>query len=119
MPPEFNLRPPQPGAPRPQEGTAQQRAETVVFGTGQEGFGAAGTVQPANISQGETALLSQAGAANADPNIRQIVTQEATDLLVAERSFVDRLLFLRVPEDPGVGVDPAAGAARTPPHDPP
>src|SRR3546814_5028479 len=92
MPPEFNLRPPQPGAPRPQEGTAQQRAETVVFGTGQEGFGAAGTVQPANISQGETALLSQAGAANADPNIRQIVNQEATDLLVAERSFVDRLL---------------------------
>jgi Protein of unknown function (DUF3035) len=30
IPPDFNLRPPEPGAPRPQEVTAAQRAEQVI-----------------------------------------------------------------------------------------
>src|SRR6266478_1487913 len=30
IPPEFNLRPPQPGAPRPQEGTAADKARKVI-----------------------------------------------------------------------------------------
>jgi Protein of unknown function (DUF3035) len=30
IPPDFNLRPPQPGAPRPQEVTATERAEQVI-----------------------------------------------------------------------------------------
>ncbi|HET8727137.1 MAG TPA: DUF3035 domain-containing protein [Alphaproteobacteria bacterium] len=109
LPPEFNLRPPQPGAPRPQEGTASQRAENVVFG--QNGFGLGG-MQAANVSRGEDALLAAAGAGAADPNIRQVVNQEATDLLVAEQSFIDRLLFWREPEEPGIVVDAEAEARR-------
>src|SRR3546814_12486304 len=53
MRPEFNLRPPHPGAPRPQAGTAPQRAETVVCGTGQARVRARGTVQPAQNIQRE------------------------------------------------------------------
>jgi Protein of unknown function (DUF3035) len=30
IPPEFNLRPPEPGAPRPQEKTAEQQAEQIM-----------------------------------------------------------------------------------------
>ena len=30
IPPEFELRPPQPGAPRPQEGTAADKARKVI-----------------------------------------------------------------------------------------
>ena len=30
IPPDFNLRPPEPGAPRPQEKTAEQQAEQVI-----------------------------------------------------------------------------------------
>jgi DUF3035 family protein len=30
IPPEFDLRPPQPGAPRPQEGTAADKARKVI-----------------------------------------------------------------------------------------
>ena len=30
IPPEYNLRPPQPGAPRPQEGTAADKARKVI-----------------------------------------------------------------------------------------
>ena len=31
MPPDYNLRPPAPGSPRPQEGTARDQAQQVVF----------------------------------------------------------------------------------------
>ena len=34
IPPEFNLRPPQPGAPRPQEATAAERAQKVINAAG-------------------------------------------------------------------------------------
>src|ERR1043165_793788 len=32
MPPDYSLRPPTPGAPRPQEGTTTQQAENIVTG---------------------------------------------------------------------------------------
>jgi hypothetical protein len=36
MPPDFNLRPPQPGVPRPQEGTPRDQAQNAIFNaTGQ------------------------------------------------------------------------------------
>ncbi|MGH7029966.1 MAG: DUF3035 domain-containing protein [Stellaceae bacterium] len=43
VPPEFNLRPPEPGAPRPQEKSAEQQAEQVIeqAGPGQPGKEAA------------------------------------------------------------------------------
>jgi hypothetical protein len=34
MPPDFNLRPPQPGVPRPQEGTARDQAQSAIFNAG-------------------------------------------------------------------------------------
>ena len=33
LPPDYNLRPPQPGVPRPQEGTAQSQARSAVLGS--------------------------------------------------------------------------------------
>lgn len=59
MPPDFNLEPPRPGAPRPQEAA---RTEALVMG------GAVAT--SASASAGENALLSKIGT-RADPNIRQ------------------------------------------------
>src|SRR5262245_25506122 len=35
LPPDYSLHPPQPGAPRPQEGTASDQAKTALFGTSQ------------------------------------------------------------------------------------
>jgi Protein of unknown function (DUF3035) len=34
IPPDFSLRPPKPGAPRPQEASAEQRAEKVIDAAG-------------------------------------------------------------------------------------
>ena len=39
IPPDFNLRPPQPGAPRPQTSTPSQQAENMMFGVGAQGAG--------------------------------------------------------------------------------
>ena len=47
IPPDFDLRPPQPGAPRPQEVTAAQRAQKLIdtAGPGEPGKQAAGTLR--------------------------------------------------------------------------
>jgi hypothetical protein len=111
LPPDYNLRPPQPGVPRPQEASAQEQARTAVVGT-QSGLVAGsglGAVNPQ--STGESALLHQAGADKVDPSIRDTINQE-TGVAEVDRSFLDSLIFWRKPEPPGDVVDPNAEAAR-------
>src|SRR5215468_8480466 len=71
LPPDYNLRPPAPGAPRPQEGTASQQAQTALYAN--NGGSALTTAGPFDVatgpaqSTGEVALLQNAGAAGIDP----------------------------------------------------
>ena len=65
VPPDFNLVPPAPGAPRPAEGTAAQQAMEALFGG------------PAPRSGVETSALERAG--RADPGIRSAVGDAATN----------------------------------------
>lgn len=65
VPPDFNLAPPSPGAPRPVEGTASEQALEVLFGG------------PAPRSGVETSVLDRAGAA--EPGIRSMVGSEGTN----------------------------------------
>ena len=118
MPPDYNLRPPAPGAPRPQEGTARDQAEQVVFGyAGRQlspdqipsiGEGEQASAQ----SAGEAALLQSAGTAGVDPNIRKTVDFETAEDESGSRSFVDSLIFWRQPEPYGTVVDPNAEQKR-------
>lgn len=64
VPPDFSLVPPQPGAPRPAEGTAAQQALEALFGG------------PAPRSAVETSALSRAGTA--DPGIRSAIGSPTT-----------------------------------------
>lgn len=64
VPPDFALVPPQPGAPRPMEGTAQEHALQAMFG---------GTAQRSDV---EAATVGAAGAAA--PGIRSAVGDENT-----------------------------------------
>lgn len=59
VPPDFALTPPEPGAPRPQEGTASQQALEALFGG------------PAERSGVETSAVIKAG--EAEPGIRSAV----------------------------------------------
>lgn len=107
MPPDFNLRPPAPGAPRPQEMAARDRARQVVTGE-------LGSAEDASepLSRGQTALLMQAGADDIQPDIRRVVNEESANLMDADQSFVDRIMFWQEQPPPGVIVDPRAESQR-------
>jgi len=97
MPPEYNLRPPQPGASRPQEQTERQQAEEAL--APQLALGG----QPAgSVSQGQTALTQEAGPA-APNDIRRRVDQEAH--AETDTGFVDKLLYWRKPDPQNAQVD--------------
>lgn len=104
VPPDFNLRPPQPGQPRPQEGPTREQAAAVL--AGRQGV-VVGSSQP-NVasSPGEAALLAAAGPA-APADLRTKVDDETTLIDRTSRGFTDTLLFWRKPPPPGVVVDPA------------
>ncbi len=118
MPPNYSLRPPTPGAPRPQEGTTRDMAENAVFGHPGAGIndqlppaigeGAVGGAE----SAGESALLQSAGISGVDPNIRKEVDAETTQDEADSRSLVDTLTFWREPQPYGTVVDPAAEQKR-------
>lgn len=71
MPPDYNLRPPQPGAPRPQEQAMADQARTAVLGE------KAKPSKGEGYTKGEAAFLENANA-RFNPDIRAIVNEEAT-----------------------------------------
>ncbi|MBM3629375.1 MAG: DUF3035 domain-containing protein [Alphaproteobacteria bacterium] len=110
MPPDYGLRPPTPGAPRPQEGSTTDQARTAITGGRPGARAGAGAAAGAGAvagraSAGEAALLEKSGADRADPAIRQTVDREARAVADADRSFTDRLIFWREPEPPGTVID--------------
>ncbi len=112
IPPDFGLRPPQPGAPRPQEKPVVEKARETVLGkeaAGQQ-FAAADGAQ--TLSEGERALLSEAHAVSVDPSIRHTVDRESTLLADADHDFIDKLIFWQKAEPPGEVVDPGKESQR-------
>jgi hypothetical protein len=98
MPPDYNLRPPRPGAPRPQEQSERQQAEEALVPE------LALNAPTGSASPGQAALMQEAGTA-APADIRRRVDQEArTD--AADDGFVDKLLYWRKPDTHNAEVDP-------------
>jgi hypothetical protein len=91
IPPDYSLRPPRPGALRPQEMEMQPSIGAQRALIGQEALSAenAGPSQ----SQGELVLLQETGATEADPRIRQVVNAETRSLVERDKTFVDNVLF--------------------------
>jgi hypothetical protein len=109
LPPDYALRPPQPGASRPQEQTVPEQARQVLIGASGT---AARPAAPAGVSAGEAALLAKAGATRSDPRIREMVDRDSVTLADADRTFLDRIVFWKKPDPPGTVVDPQAEAQR-------
>ncbi|MGD1877910.1 MAG: DUF3035 domain-containing protein [Kiloniellaceae bacterium] len=114
LPPDYSLRPPEPGAPRPQVGTAAQQAERAVFANSQNpALDLTGQQQAAvPRTAGEQALLNAAGVADADPNIRLIVDRETKQINDESDYFIDRLVFWIDSAPCGTIVDPVAETRR-------
>lgn len=90
IPPDFSLRPPRPGAKRPQDVATSQTAAALLF----TDYSDSGE-QAERQSRGEQALLSKAGALQADASIRRVLEAETTMLARKDRSFADQILFWR------------------------
>ena len=84
FPPDYTLRPPRPGAPRPQEQTTAQQAAGAVFGEEV-------STQAAAPTSGEAALLQRAGSRGADPNIRKRVDSESQELFDRNKPVAEKL----------------------------
>ncbi len=82
LPPEYALRPPEPGAPRPQEGTTSQQAQRALLGA---------PLAPVDTTAAQMALLDEAGAAGANPDIRTVIADESTGLVGLDE---DRFWFI-------------------------
>ncbi len=96
LPPDYSLRPPAPGEPRPQELQPESAARIALLGQ-REGEAR---------SDGEKMLVAKAGADKADPLIRYVVDDEFGDVSHKEKSFADKVMFWRA--------DKAAAPAATP-----
>lgn len=113
LPPDYGLVAPKPGAPRPQETDPREAARQIVVD--RQG-GRATQKQESAALQGrdpaEAAILRRAGVAEAEPNIRATVNRESSKLAEADNTFVNRLMFWRSKEEPGVIVDADKEARR-------
>lgn len=113
VPPDFALLPPAPGAPRPQEATPSQQAQTALF-SNSGGYTFSSELQPTGPSQsvGEQAFLQSAGATGIDPSIRSVVDTETQTLAEQDEQFIDNLVFWQNPVPYGEVIDPAAEQQR-------
>jgi hypothetical protein len=97
VPPDYALRPPAPGEPRPQELQPESAARIALLGQR----------EAQARSDGEKALVAKAGADKADPLIRYVVDDETGALAHKEKSFADKVMFW----NNGQAASPAATAA--------
>ena len=85
VPPDFRLRPPNPGAVRPQELRPRASTQKTLTGTaGSEG---------AERSQGESALLSKMDGVQADSSFRRRIDKETAEIADKNRRLLDDLIF--------------------------
>lgn len=85
LPPDYSLRPPRPGAARPQEQEPVKRAKEVVFG------GANATQKNSGPSNPEELFLLQAGTNTADPAIRAKVDEESANVIEENKPVGEKL----------------------------
>jgi hypothetical protein len=104
MPPDYSIRPPQPGAPRPQDVPDRVQAEQALIPQ------TTLTPETAQMSPGQQALIAAAGPA-APSDIRAEIAQDRS-LNNGGESFADRLMFWRSPSPKGIVVDPTKEAQR-------
>jgi hypothetical protein len=111
LPPDFALRPPEPGSDRPQRIMPRDDA-LAALSRGQKTAGKAATAANSQ-DPGLQALLRQLQATNPDPDIRTEIDRETSILAAESTTFTDKLLFWRKQDPFGAEeVDPAKEAKR-------
>ena len=101
IPPDFNLRPPLPGAPPTNTLDPSSNAQVALFSNNTDPTAAAAGMR-GNYTPGEKMFLANAKAENSDPGIRaRLNADQRAAIQNADRSFTDRLLSSSVSPDNG------------------
>jgi len=111
IPPDFNLRPPLPGAPPSNTRDPSTNAEMALFANADPQTVANGMT--GNFTPGEKMLLANAKSQSSDPAIRaRLNADQRAAVQNADRSFTDRLLATRATPDNGKPVNADAEIAK-------
>jgi hypothetical protein len=108
LPPDYSLRPPAPGEPRPQELQPESAARQALVGQ------RAGDVR----SDGERIFVSKAGADHADPLVRYVVDDEFGNLAHKDKSFADYVMFWKKGQPAAAPATEVADQEQSQPIDP-
>ena len=103
IPPDFNLRPPTPGAPPTNQLDPSSTAEQALFNNADPQTVANG--MRGNYSMSEKLLLAHAGVQNADPGVRSKLAADSRAVQNSNRSFTDRVLGASATPDTGKPVN--------------
>jgi hypothetical protein len=95
IPPDYNLRPPRPGAVPTNQTEPTDAAQTALFGSDPA---TVASQLPDNYSPSEKLLLANAGIQNADPAIRQHLSSDYKNMVGADESFTNDILFWEKPK---------------------
>jgi hypothetical protein len=102
LPPDYNVRPPEQGAPPPQGGTAAAPAQTPLDANNGGTAPATGdTASGPAQSAGEVALLQNAGAAGIDPDIRAQIDTETSAQVERDQTLISHLVLWRTAQPEG------------------
>lgn len=113
LPPDYALRPPDPGAAPSQSIAPRNEAKGALVGGEFNTMSSGGSsANVASYSPGTRNLLEHTGALAADPDIRDLVNRETSILTEEDQSFQERLMFWTKPVEYGTVVDPAQEAKR-------
>jgi hypothetical protein len=106
VPPEYSLRPPQPGELRAEDIFQDRQARRALFGD----------MDSSRATDGEILFAARAGAADANPDVRALIDGETAAIVRKRESLSDRVMFWRDNErlvnDQGEPLDPAEEQAR-------
>ena len=96
MPPDFDLRPPRPGAPRPQEVKMTDRASQTIFAaSSSRGSNFTSSASASDASDSEKTLLAASGAAKVETGIRETIDREAAQKASGSPHLVEEVLWWR------------------------
>jgi hypothetical protein len=113
LPPDYGLKPPTPGADRPQAVNPRDRAvQALGIGQTRANQQVGSTTESSRLSPGERSVLQLTGAINADPSIRLQVQRETSILAAESVSFTDKIAFWQKASQFGTTVDAPKEAKR-------
>ncbi len=112
LPPDYSLKPPRPGADRPNIEAESSKAERALLGRQGRSVKPDTIGDYKNMSPGLKSILEQSGATQANASIRNTIDRETSAFISESETFADDIMFWKNKEAFGTKVDAAKEAQR-------